>query len=159
MNRSSIRVGLSLLEVILALSILGIATGILSSIMHQAADNGLKARRITQAQMVCEAKMAEAISGAIPLQPTQWTPTTSADGSAWYFALDLVAAEIPNMVGIGINVTDEIGMNESARPLSRLVQWIIDPNLGLDTKPATDPNATSTTAAGGSSSGSTGAAK
>jgi hypothetical protein len=127
--------------------------------MHQAADNGLKARRMTQAQMICEGKMAEAISGAIPLQPTQWTPSTSADGSTWYYALELVPAEIPNMVGIGINVTDEIGMSESSRPLSRLVQWIIDPNLGLDTKPATDPNATSTSAAGSGSSSTTGAAK
>lgn len=157
MVQTTSRRGLSLLEVLLALSILGIATGILASIMHQAADNGLKARRMTQAQMICEAKMAEAISGAIPLQPTQWTPTTSADGTTWYYALELVSAEIPNMVGIGINATDEIGMSESSRPLSRLVQWIIDPNLGLDTKPATDPNATDPNAAGTGSASTTGA--
>jgi hypothetical protein len=123
--------------------------------MQQAADNGLKSRRMTQAQMVCEAKMAEAISGALPLQATQWTPTSSLDGTAWYYALELVPAEIPNMVGIAVSINDETAMNESSsRPLARLVQWIIDPNLGLDTKPVTDT--TSTDGSGGTSTTTSG---
>ncbi len=143
------REGLSLLEVVLALSILGIATAILSSIMQQATDNGLKSRRMTQAQMVCEAKLAEAVSGSLPLQVTTWTPTISADGSNWYYAMELVPAEVPNMIGIAISVNDDTGMSESQqRPLSRLVQWIIDPNLGLDTKPAATTDETSGTTSG-----------
>ena len=81
-SRSNNRSGLSLLEVVLALSILGIAVGILSTIMQQSADNGLRARRMTQAQMVCESKMAEAMAGALPLQSTQWTPVASIDGAS-----------------------------------------------------------------------------
>ena len=132
--------GLSLLEVMLALSILGIAVGILSTIMQQSADNGLRARRITQAQMVCESKMAEAIAGALPLQSTQWTPVASVDATTWYYSLEVIQPEQPNMIGVVIQVNDELAMAESQRPLTRLVEWIIDPSLGLDTKPTTGGN-------------------
>lgn len=142
--RSMDRTGLSLLEVVLALSILGIAVGILSTIMQQSADNGLRARRMTQAQLVCESKMAEAVAGALQLQSTQWTPVASVDATTWYYSLEVIQAEQPNMIGVVIQVNDELAMTESQRPLSRLVQWIIDPSLGLDTKPdttTTDPAA------------------
>ena len=148
--RSIDRTGLSLLEVVLALSILGIAVGILSTIMQQSADNGLRARRMTQAQLVCESKMAEAVAGALPLQSTQWTPVASVDATTWYYSLEVIQAEQPNMIGVEIQVNDELAMAESQRPLSRLVQWIIDPSLGLDTKP--DPTTTdSATGAAGAS--------
>ena len=145
------RNGLSLLEVVLALSILGIATGILSTILQQSADNGLRSRRMTQAQMVCESKMAEAMAGALPLQSTQWTPVASIDGTSWYYTLEVIQAEQPNLIGVVIQVNDDLAMKESQRPLSRLVQWIIDPSLGLDTKPAateTDTTGQSTSATG-----------
>jgi len=147
-SRSNRRSGLSLLEVVLALSILGIAVGILSTIMQQSADNGLRARRITQAQMVCESKMAEAMAGALPLQSTQWTPVASIDGASWYYSLEVIQAEQPNMVGVVIQVNDDLAMSESQRPLTRLVQWMIDPSLGLDTKPDTSTTDTATGAAG-----------
>lgn len=147
------RNGLSLLEVILALSILGVATGILSTIMQQSADNGLRSRRMTQAQMVCESKMGEAMAGALPLQSTQWTPVASMDGASWYYSLEIIQAEQPNLIGVVIQVNDELAMKESQRPLSRLVQWIIDPSLGLDTKPTTTQTDTT-----GQSTGTTGAA-
>ena len=134
-SRTTKRTGLSLLEVVLALSILGISVGILSTIMQQSADNGLRARRITQAQMVCESKMAEAIAGALPLQSTQWTPVASVDATTWYYSLEVIQPEQPNMIGVVIQVNDELAMAESQRPLTRLVEWIIDPSLGLDTKP------------------------
>jgi general secretion pathway protein I len=148
-SRSYPRVGLSLLEVVLALSILGIAVGILSTIMQQSADNGLRARRMTQAQMVCESKMAEAMAGALQLQSTQWTPVASVDGTSWYYSLEVIPAEQPNMIGVVIQVNDDLAMTESQRPLARLVQWIIDPNLGLDTKPETTTD--SATGAAGAS--------
>ena len=146
------RYGLSLLEVMLALSILGIAVGILSTIMQHSSDTGLRARRMTQAQMVCESKLAEAMAGALPLESTQWTPVASIDGAAWYYSLEVIQAEQPNMIGVVIQVNDELAMTESQRPLTRLVQWIIDPNLGLDTKPESTGTTTtgqSTAATGG----------
>ena len=142
--------GLSLLEVVLALSILGIATGILSSILFQAADTGLKSRRITQAELICEAKMAEVISGSLPLQVISWTPASTVDGTNWYYSMELLPAQMPSMIGIGISVTDDLGMSESQRPLARLVQWMIDPSLGLDVKPVPETTATEATAASAS---------
>ncbi len=36
-----------------------------------------------------------------------------------------------------VQINDAEGMQTNGRPLARLVQWMIDPNLGLDTKPTT----------------------
>jgi hypothetical protein len=105
--------------------------------------------------MVCEIKMAEAMSGAIALQSTGWMPAATTDGTNWYYMLELLPAEVPNMIGIGILATDEIGMSESQRPLARLVQWMIDPNLGLDTKPVTEATDTSATGSTGATTGAT----
>ena len=150
-----IRTALSLLEVVLALSILGISTAILSSILQHSADNGSRARRMTQAQLVCESKMSEAMAGALPLQSTQWSPVAGTDGTSWYFSLEVVQAEQPNLIGVVIQVNDELGMTESQRPLTRLVQWIIDPSLNLDTKPTTTDSGTSASSQTQSSSGAT----
>ncbi len=148
------RSGLSLLEVVLALSILGIAVGILSTILQQSADNGLRARRMTQAQLVCESKMAEAMAGAMPLESTPWTPVAGVDGTSWYYSLEIIQPEQPNLIGVVIQVNDDLAMTESQRPLTRLVQWIIDPSLGLDTKPTT--TGTEATSQSGTASGATG---
>ncbi len=54
-----------------------------------------------------------------------------------YYSLDVLQPEQPNLIGVIIQINDELAMVESQRPLCRLVQWIIDPALGLDTKPIT----------------------
>jgi len=150
------RIGLSLLEVMLALSILGVSTAILSQILQIGTDNGLRARRITQAQMLCESKINEVVLGSVATQSTTWTPITVGVANAdWFFQIETIAAEQPSLIGVVVSISDAQGISENRPPLARLVQWIIDPSLGMDTKTATDPAATDTTS-GSSSSATTG---
>ena len=67
-------------------------------------------------------------------------PVASVDATTWYYSLEVIQPEQPNMIGVVIQVNDELAMAESQRPLTRLVEWIIDPSLGLDTKPTTGGN-------------------
>lgn len=148
------RRGLSLLEVMLALSILGVATAILAQVMRQASDSGLRARRLTQAQLLCESKMSEAVLGAVSLQSGgQWTPIATLTGT-WYYSVATVGTEQTSMIGILVQVTDAEGMqSQPNRPLARLVQWIIDPSLQLDTKSTDEEEeASSASSSGGTPS-------
>jgi hypothetical protein len=51
------------------------------------------------------------------------------------------------MVGVRLSITDEAGVTDN-REMFFVVRWMIDPNLGLDTLPAS----TGTTGSTGSSS-------
>jgi general secretion pathway protein I len=153
------RAGLSLLEVMLALSILGVSTAILSQILQIGTDNGLRARRITQAQMLCESKMNEVVLGSVSTQSTTWTPITIGVANAeWFFQVETIAAEQPSLIGVVVSVSDSPSISENRPPLARLVQWIIDPSLGMDSKSTSDPAATDASSGGSTSSGAASAA-
>ena len=74
--------GLSLLEVVLALSLLAMASAYLAQAMNLAATNALKAERLTQAELVAESVMSQVVAGVIPAQPVAWTPYYSASQQA-----------------------------------------------------------------------------
>jgi len=127
--------GLSLLEVMLALSILGVSTAILSQILQIGSDNGLRARRITQAQMLCESKMNEILLSSATTQNVSWTPMTIGVADAeWYYQLQNISAEQKHLIGVVVSISDAQGIRQNNPPLARLVQWIVDPSLGLDAK-------------------------
>ena len=148
------RKGISLLEVVLSLAILAMSAGILAQISWTATDNGLIAHRLATAQILAESKMAEIVTGAIPLQgAVGWTPITDIVPSGnWYYQVQTVTAVRPDMVGVRLSITDEAGMTEN-REMFFIVRWMIDPSLGLDTLPAS----TNTSGASGSASGTAGA--
>ena len=150
--RKSRRAGLSLLEVVLALSILAVAAGLLAQITKQATDNGLLAQRLATAQMLCESKMSEVLAGAIPLTTSSWTQITDSGKGNFYYQIRTESAQRPNMIGVRLSVTDQPDSSTSNPELFFIVRWMIDPSLGLDTPP------TATESTGSSTSGSTGSA-
>lgn len=151
---SASRRGLSLLEVVLALAILAVSAALLAQITRQATDNAMSAQKLAHAQMLCESKMAEVLVGAIPMEPLDWT--LNEDGSLpgqWYYRLETTTTERENMVGLRLAVTDNPNPMTGSPELFFLMRWVIDPSLGLDTAPSSDPSATGT---GASSTGATG---
>jgi general secretion pathway protein I len=159
-RRGRRRSGLSLLEVVLALTILAVAAALLAQVTTQATNNGLMAQRLAVAQMLCESKMSEVLSGSIQLTPSSWTQITdSGRRGIWYYQIQTVTAQRPNMIGVRLSVTDQ---PDSANPeLFFIVRWMIDPSTGLDTPPSTDTStstsgSSSSSTSSGSSSGSAG---
>jgi general secretion pathway protein I len=150
------RAGLSLLEVVLALAILGIAVGILAQAMQLSADNATRSQLQAQAQLMCESKMSEIVAGAIQIQPQDWMPISGIVGTGqWYYSIQTTPAAQPNMIGVVVTVTDNISNPTNNVNNYQLVRWVIDPNLGLDQLP--DPAETGTGTQSSGSSGATGA--
>jgi general secretion pathway protein I len=159
-SRRSRRSGLSLLEVVLALSILAMSAGILASITMTAVNNGMMGHRLATAQILAESKMAEVLTGAISIQgAVGWTTITDPvpDGT-WYYRLETTVTGNQDMVGVRLAITDEIGMSDNAE-LFYIARWMIDPALGLDTPPAPTSGTGTTPSGTGSSSSATGTAK
>jgi type II secretion system protein I len=155
-RKVQVRSGLSLLEVVLALTILAVAAALLAQVTTQATNNGLMAQRLAVAQMLCESKMSEVLAGSIQLTPSSWTQITdSGRRGNWYYQIQTVTAQRPNMIGVRLSVTDQ---PDATNPeLFFIVRWMIDPSTGLDAPPSTDTSSSSSGSPGsstGSSSGS-----
>jgi type II secretory pathway pseudopilin PulG len=146
------RNALSLLEVVLALAILGAAGAMLAQSMQVATDAGLQARDQAVAELLAESKMSEVIAGAFPPnQSSDWMPVvTTVDPGKWYFRIQSPPALVQGMLMIQVQITDDPQMQKE-RPLQFiLTRWMIDPSLGLDTPPE---DASSTTSGTGSGTG------
>ncbi|MEZ6134058.1 MAG: prepilin-type N-terminal cleavage/methylation domain-containing protein [Pirellulaceae bacterium] len=162
--------GLSLLEVVLALTILAMASAYLAQAMNIATTNALKAERLTQAELVAESVMNQVIAGVLPAQPVTWTPYYSPSqlsqvnlegASGWLYQIQPVQTEMEGMVGLQVAVQKQsaTGVVEVEYDLFAN-RWIIDPTLGLDVPPeeetedASGAASSSSTAPTSSSTGS-----
>lgn len=152
--------GLSLLEVILSLAILGVACTFMAQAMQLSTSNALAAQRQAQAELAAESVMSQVIAGLIPLQPTSaWVPVgISASTSNWSYMISSVNCEVQNMIAIQIDVKDMSNQDVNAPIDLTVVRWIIDPALGLDTPPATDATGQQSETSQGGAAGAGGAA-
>jgi general secretion pathway protein I len=138
--------GISLLEVVLALSILAMAAAYLAQATHLATENAIRARTISQAEIVAESVINQIVAGVLPAQSVSWTgyvpPNSLAGGtgsSQWMYRIQTTGSEIRSMISVQVAVQEvraERALNDQAD--LTVVRWIIDPQLGLDTPP--DPS-------------------
>ncbi len=147
------RRAISLLEVVLALAILGIAAAYLAQSMQLSSQNALRAQRLTQAELVFESVMNQVIAGLIPAEASGWVDytATSANGS-WRYMIEVGQAELEGMIAIRIAVQEiRQAIDMSLEPPDLVAtRWIIDPTLNLDVPPQTADGSTSGSNAGGS---------
>ncbi|MBX3420577.1 MAG: hypothetical protein KF752_03370 [Pirellulaceae bacterium] len=138
------RRAVSLLEVVLSLAVLAVATAYLAQSMQLATENALRAESLTQAEIVAESVMNQIVAGIIPAQTSSWSsyiPPSSmtsglsmAAGTQWLYQVQSVGAEVPGMVGIQVAVQQvRLDQSLSNQPDLLIQRWIVDPNLGLDT--------------------------
>ena len=165
---SSSRRGISLLEVVLALAILAVASAYLAQSMHIATENALRAESQTQAEMVAESVMSQVVAGLLSTQGVTWTPYSNPNpfGSAaafsdpdsqWMYMVTTMSTEVQGMLCVQVGVKEIVtGQPDDGRIEFYYNRWIIDPSLGLDTPPTTDSTGTGTgtSSAGTSSTGS-----
>ena len=135
--RHPLRKALSLLEVVLALAILGAAGAMLAQSMQVATDAGVAARDQALAELLVESKMSEVIAGAFPPnQSTDWMPIeTVVEPGRWHFKIVGQPTMTDGMLAVQVWVTDDPQM-QSERPVQvMLTRWMIDPDMGLDVLP------------------------
>jgi len=121
------RRGLSLLEVLLALAILAFALTALGQLVAVGSRSSASARGLTQAQLLCQSKLAEIQAGITLPDPVDRAPIL--DEPDWVYSIALEATEIEELVSLRVTVEPaEPGRVPLAFTLST---WIPDPGLEL----------------------------
>lgn len=126
MNRlhRRIRRGLSLMEVILAIAILGGALAVIGELIRIGARNAATARDLTTAQLYCESKLAELSAGIE--DPTAAGEGTLDEFGEWQYTVTSEPLDIEGL--LAVTVTVQQSPDAISRPVSfSLTRWIIDP--------------------------------
>ncbi len=151
--RPAPRRGLSLIEVLLALTILVISLAALSQLLDLGSDHGSQARATTRGTRLAQGKMAEVEAGVVPLTG-EMTGNFEGDDAAWKFTVTPEPAGPPNLYTVTVRVSRSLkGEFEIA-----LTQMIFDPTvMGSAAQAERPPTETTTTdsTATGTTSGST----
>ena len=157
------RRGFSLLEILLALAILGGSLAILSRIVDIGISAAREGRDLAIARMICQGKLSEVLlnsrtsssssstAGFTP-QSQPLTPVDSFDSqsmTSFEFSVEVQPGQLAGILLIRVLV--EAQNPDGGEPLARfsLVRWMIDPALGLEELEAEEEAAREEAAAGG----------
>lgn len=132
------RKGFSLLEILLAMAILGGSLAVLSQIVGTGGDAARSAKELAMARLLCQSKLAELMVTATSVMPTAVppTPTPSPDSESdtvFNFAVDVAPAAMDGLLAIRVSVeaVNPEGDGPSVANYS-ITRWIVDPTLGLE---------------------------
>jgi general secretion pathway protein I len=148
------RRGLSLLEVLLAMAILGTSLAAIGTLIRLGSHSAVKARELTTAQLLCEAKVAEITSGILPAEPGGPWPFDLPEHAEWEYYVDLQPLPQPGLLSMTVTVQQDLPENPAQTvqptPLAfSLVRWIQDPGLELpESSTEADASATTTSPSG-----------
>lgn len=121
---SNPRRGLSLLEVVLAIAILGGSMVVLSQLINIGHNAAMDARDYSEAQILCDTKIAEVAAGIIASSPVSDADIVEAPG--WKYSLAVDKAAIEGLLMIDCTVSQDPA--QYTVPVTyRLVRWIPDP--------------------------------
>lgn len=148
--------GLTLLEVMLAIAIFGMALVAIGELIRIGSVNAAAARDQTEAQRLCNNVMAEVGAGIIPPDPASETPIEGSGG--WLYSIDAQPLEEQEgMLRVSVTVSQDPSQNLT--PLSfNLVRWMTDPAVAEAAKAEAEAAAAEASSASSttpSSSGST----
>lgn len=120
------RRGLSLLEVILALTILALALGALGELIGLGTRSAVSARDLTRAQLLCESKLAELTTSTVAITSQQQVPVeTDPD---WQYSIDVQSLDAGGL--LAVTVTVEKIVPAGRRPATySLTRWMPDPSI------------------------------
>ncbi len=144
------------------MAILAMAIAALGELARQGMRNAAFARDTTQAQLLCESKMAEILAGIELPEPVigaQIAPQDLVDPYdpvPWLYSIETAEVEEPGVIAVAVTVTQDLPPQK--RPATfTLVRWITDPGIELsDPRAAQQESSSSGTSTGGSSGASSG---
>ncbi len=127
-TRPTKRHGLSLLEVMLALAILGGALAAIGELMRIGARNAEIARDLTTAQLICESTMAEIQLGFLPIQSAGPIEVTDVQyQQEWLYTIVVEPINQEGLTSVWVQI--EQNAEIFSRPVSfSLTRWMIDPD-------------------------------
>lgn len=136
---TTLRSGFSLLEILLALAILGSALAILSRIVDTGMIAARESRDLSAARILSQTKMAEILleaqAGISPQSVTNAEFETLFDSqpnAEFQYSVEVMSAPMDGMLSIKVSVQSIDQDLGEARTSYSLMRWVIDPMLGLE---------------------------
>jgi general secretion pathway protein I len=154
-GRNAVRSGFSLLEVMLAIAILGGALVVIGQLIRIGSQSAAFARDQTTAQIYCESKLNEVAAGLV--QPQSTGPATLETDPDWQYFIEVGQTNQDGLLSVMVKVEQDPSTH--SRPITfSLTRWMIDPTkVPVSTSTTGTGSATGTTsssptgsAAGGS---------
>ena len=115
------RAGFSLLEVLLAMSILLGSIIVLGELARQGRRNATAARDLTRAQLICQSKLNEIIIGVAPLEPVSQVEVEEAPG--WLYSVELEPVDLPELDSLKVTVVQDLPGRKEPVEFS-LTRWV-----------------------------------
>jgi len=139
------RAGLSLLEVMLALAILGGALAAIGELMRIGSRNAEMARDLTTAQLLCESTMAEVQLGFLPMQTVGPVEVNDLQyQQEWLYTITVEPIDQEGLTSVWVRI--EQNPEVFSRPVAfQATRWMIDPSVAA----LTDESLMTTGGAGG----------
>ncbi len=132
------RSGFSLLEILLALAIMGGSLAILSRIVETGTSAAIESRSLAQARLVCQSKLSEvlldAASGIDP-QAEMDVPIASFDSSSTTplnYSVEVAQGTMEGILVVRVSVTVQTPDGKGTLANYSLSRWIVDSSLGLE---------------------------
>ena len=124
-RRMGHRTGLSLLEVLLSVAILGGAMVVVGQLMNLGYRSAIEARLRTDAAIHCDTKMAEVAAGVLSLSEVSGDPI--AEDPNWLYSVTVQPAEQNGLLVVTVTITQT--NTTSANPVSMsIVRLMPDPD-------------------------------
>jgi prepilin-type N-terminal cleavage/methylation domain-containing protein len=113
----------TLLEVILALVILGAGLAIFGEVMQLANQNAVAARAETQAQLLATSLLDEILAGSIDDSPANRQPLEVDDDGKWVYSVSTGTATVDGVYPLVVEVEQDV--EAKFNPVKfRLVRWL-----------------------------------
>lgn len=139
MNRRRFPRGFSMLEILLALAILGGSLAVLSQIADIGMSAARESRDLAASRILCQTKLSEvlldAMSGIAPQSVSTApfdVPFDSQSSSVYQYSVTVQPAPIDGLLAIQVLVESVDPDNGAVRTRYALTRWTIDPTLGLE---------------------------
>jgi Tfp pilus assembly protein PilV len=142
-----------LLEVILALAILGGSIAVLGEINRLALQNARGARDLAHAQLLAESKLAEIQAGITTTDEVDNAAFDSSSDSpdpadpGWLYSISSQSTDEDGLISVRVTVTRDAPASQHPLKFS-LVRWVKDPNYTY-TPPTSASGATSSSTSSG----------
>ncbi len=119
------RRGLSLLEVILSIAILGVSMVLIGNLYHLGYRSALKARTISEANLMAGATMAELTAGVLPIESSGDAEVPNNPG--WTFSVDMKPSMQAGLFMATVTVKRQSATGQVPTSVS-IVRFIPDPD-------------------------------
>jgi Tfp pilus assembly protein PilV len=134
------RNGFSLLEVLLATSVLLGCAIVLGHLAHIGRSRARVAEDLSTAEVLCETKMAELLAGAVPMASVQEEPLEDRPG--WVVSIETAPTLHAGLTAVQVTVAEEVVPPAKPRQFS-LVRWVRTPRPAAAETQATETQVTS----------------